>query len=295
MDLADLQFVTAAVDAGNFARAALVLGLHASTISRRIARLEDELGLTLFERNRAGVRLTPSGQTVMRHIRRVLAEVDAVKAAGHHNGLGTTGEIRLGLRMPPIGKTLGDLLRCWHGRYPGVSVVQFEMHEREIAAALADRRLDAAFVPSFALWPHAAMLPIYSERLMAALPAKHSLARRKALGWKELSGETVLVEGWGESQAQREFFASLLGRNVDFQSHAASKQYILAFVAAGFGVTLAAESQAELGFPDVVFRPISEANASFCVNLVWLPECEEPVVGRFVAFMRDEAKDRGLL
>lgn len=295
MELSDFHYITAVVESGSFARAAALVGQHASTISRRVARLEDELGLTLFERSRAGVRLTPSGQTVIRHIRRALAEVDAVRFAGQQNGLGTSGEIRLGLRLPAIGKPFGELLRVWHERYPAVSVFQYEMHEKEIAEALADRRLDVAFVPSFGLWPHVATLPVFKERLVAALPAKHPLAKRKALKWRELSGETVLVQGWGESQAQREFFGSLLGRQVEFQSHAASRQYILAFVAAGFGVTLTVESQAEFPFPGVVFRPIAESNASFCVGLVWLPECEEPVVGRFVAFMRDEAKERGLI
>jgi len=295
MELSDFHYVTAVVESGSFARAADLIGFHASTISRRVARLEDELGLTLFERNRSGVRLTTSGQTVIRHIRRALAEIDAVKSAGQKNGLGTIGEIRLGMRLPAVGKPFGDLLRSWHERYPGVSVLQYEMHEKEIAAALADRRLDVAFVPSFGLWPHVATLPIFNERIVAALPPQHPLAKRKTLRWKELSGETILVQGWGDSQAQREFFGSLLGRQVEFQSHAACRESILAFVAAGFGLTLTTQSQAEIVFPDVVFRPISEANAYFSVGLVWLPECEDPVAGRFVAFMRDEAKERGLL
>ena len=60
MELLDLNYLVAATDAGNFARAARFLGLHTSTVSRRIGRLEDELGLSLFERGRAGVRLTAS-------------------------------------------------------------------------------------------------------------------------------------------------------------------------------------------------------------------------------------------
>jgi DNA-binding transcriptional LysR family regulator len=122
MDLADLRYVTAAGDSGNFTRAAKGLGVNAPTISRCIGRLEDEPGLTLFERSRADVRLTASGEAVMRHVRRVLADVDAVKSAGHHHGLGTTGEIRLGVRMPPIGGHLGDLLQSWHHRYANVNV-----------------------------------------------------------------------------------------------------------------------------------------------------------------------------
>jgi DNA-binding transcriptional LysR family regulator len=70
MNLADLQYLTASADAGNFARAAKAHGLHPSTISRRIGRLEDELGLTLFERGSFGIRLTGGGRSVMVHVRR---------------------------------------------------------------------------------------------------------------------------------------------------------------------------------------------------------------------------------
>jgi DNA-binding transcriptional LysR family regulator len=82
MNLADLQYLTASADAGNFARAAKAHGLHASTISRRIGRLEDELGLTLFERGSFGIRLTGGGRSVMVHVRRALTDLDAVHTAG---------------------------------------------------------------------------------------------------------------------------------------------------------------------------------------------------------------------
>lgn len=62
----------------------------------------------------------------------------------------------------------------------------------------------------------------------------------------------------------------------------------------GFGITLASRSQLEVSFPGVVYRPLREENAWVQVELVWSPEAEDPVVGRFVAFMRDEARLRRL-
>src|SRR5579885_2603098 len=82
MDLSQLRYVVTAAEVGNFARAAEALGLNTSTISRRVGRLEDELGVTLFDRGRAGVRLTPSGRAVIVHVKRVLAELEMVKFAG---------------------------------------------------------------------------------------------------------------------------------------------------------------------------------------------------------------------
>ena len=76
--------------------------------------------------------------------------------------------------------------------------------------------------------------------------------------------------------------------------HAASKQSVLALIAAGFGVTLATASEAEVVFPGVVYRPIRDDNAWVQVELVWCPQADDPPIGRFVAFMRDEALSRRL-
>ena len=70
------------------------------------------------------------------------------------------------------------------------------MNECEIASALNDRRLDVAFMTSHTLWPHVAAVPIYRERLTAALPLGHVLAEREAVDWTSLRDETFLVQGW---------------------------------------------------------------------------------------------------
>jgi len=72
MDLRQLRYVITAAEAGNFARGAEALQLNTSTISRRIGKLEEELGLTVFERGPAGVRLTPTGRAVIVHVKRCL-------------------------------------------------------------------------------------------------------------------------------------------------------------------------------------------------------------------------------
>ena len=67
-------------------RSARSLGINTSTVSCRIGRFEDELGLAMFERGHAGVRLTTGGKAVLQHVRRALAELDAIRHAGDRNG-----------------------------------------------------------------------------------------------------------------------------------------------------------------------------------------------------------------
>ena len=296
MKLRDLEYLIASVAAGNFTRAAKSLGISTSTISRRVAQLEDELGLAVFERGHAGIRLTAGGKAVLMHARRAVAELEAVKFAGKLNGIGAAGEVRLGVRMPPIGERIRDLLAEWHRNSANVGLTVFEMNERDLVIALEERRLDVALAPSHILPTRLARLWAFRERLIAALPAGHVLARREqALTWAGLSGEAILVQGWDESQAEREFLAPFLGTEVCFRSHAASQQAILTLVAAGFGIAIVTEGQAEAGFPGVAFGSIDDPDAVLEVDLAWLPETEEPAVGRFVAFLRDAVRSRGLV
>jgi DNA-binding transcriptional LysR family regulator len=250
--------------------------------------------LCLGIRRHAGIRLTTGGNAVLRHIRRALAELDAIRHAGDQNGNGIVGEIRLAVRMPPVGEPLRGLLAGWRERHPEVVLSIAEMNEWEIQRAVRDRRIDVALMTSHTLWPDAVTAPLYRERVVVAMPSEHPLSEREALDWKSLRRETLLVQGWDNSHSAREFYASFMGCGVRFESHAGGKQCIFALVAAGFGITLATTSQSEVVFPGVVYRPIREENAWVQVELVWRPEAEDPAVGRFVAFMRDEARSRQL-
>ena len=196
--------------------------------------------------------------------------------------------------MPPVGEPLCGLLFGWREKHPEVVLTIAEMNEWETQTAIAERRIDVALMTSHTLWPDAVSSPLYRERIVAAIPSEHPLAEQEALDWESLRKETVLVQGWDNSQSARAFYASFMGCGVRFQYHAASKQSVLALIGAGFGITLATSSQAEAAFPGVVYRPIGEENAWVRVDLVWRPEAEDPAVGRLVAYLRDEARSRRL-
>ena len=295
MDLVDLRYLSVAVETGSFSNAAQSLGIKPSTISRRIARLEDELGVTVFERGSFGIRLTAAGRDLMVSVRRTLDAFDAVTRTGKSSGSARTGRLRLGVRMPPTGQPLQPLLAAWRSRHPGVALTLHELNDNQIAEALVERTLDAAFVTTHGVRRGSSTVPIFREALVAAVPEGHRLASHDSLMWDLLRDQTLLTQGWDDSHAARDFYATLLGDGVKFSSHPASKQSVMALVGAGFGITLAAQSQAEVVFPGVVYKPIREENAWVRVELAWRPTTEDAAVGRFVAFMRDEARSRRLL
>jgi DNA-binding transcriptional LysR family regulator len=294
MEIRDLEYLAASAMTGNFTRAATALGISTSTISRRIARLEDELGLALFERSPSGVRLTPGGRAVVQHVRRALGELDALKSSGTVNAAGEVGAIRFGVRLPLVGTPLLSLLAGWRTRNPNIILTVAELSDRELTEGIEGRRLDVILTTTAALWPRVASVPLFREQLVAVLPQTHACATQPTVHWTDLCDDIVHVQGWDDSQVSRDFYAAFLGSSTRVHVHPASKQSLFALVSAGFGITFTTATQAETEPAGVVLKRIDDTRATVELSLAWLPELEDPAVGRFVAFFRDEARSRSL-
>jgi DNA-binding transcriptional LysR family regulator len=290
VEITGLKYLYSVAEAGSFAAAARTLNLHVSTLSRQIFALENELGVTIFERGHSGIRLTSSGQAVLIYVRQVLADLDALANVSQLSGNGKNGHVHLGVGFPLINDDIKKFIFKWHHFHPSVGFTLHEMTESDLVSFIKDRHIDAAILTEHTLWSDAASEPICTERIFAAISTSHAMAKHVATTWKAIRKEIVLVQDWPHSHVTRSFYASLLGPSTRFISHPAGKQSLFSLVAAGFGITLATEGQASIGFPGVTFIPIDEDNAVIRHVLAWLPQCEDPAVGRFVAFMRDEAR-----
>jgi DNA-binding transcriptional LysR family regulator len=108
VEIVSLKYLLSVAEAGSLADAAKALNVHTSTLSRQIFALENELGVTLFEREHSGVRLTSSVQAVLIYVRQTLADIDALIKIGRSGGVGQKGHIRLCVRMPFRGEPLKD-------------------------------------------------------------------------------------------------------------------------------------------------------------------------------------------
>jgi DNA-binding transcriptional LysR family regulator len=147
MDLRHMRQLQAIQEQGSFAKAADVLAMSQPTLSKHIARLEDELHVRLFDRGATGAELTPVGELVIERARHILAESREMMRDVELATAGDGGSIRLGastaLRehlMSPLARRLGE-------RHPALKV-RFEFSDRaSVLPALLARELDIAFVP----------------------------------------------------------------------------------------------------------------------------------------------------
>jgi DNA-binding transcriptional LysR family regulator len=196
VDILQLRYFVSAAKHLSFHRAAETMGVRRPTLSRQVRRLEDGIGLSLFERHRHGVRLTAGGRDFLVRARRTLYELDNALSLAARAGDAKLGHLSLGILAPFISGPLRDFLAEHHRKYPEVELRFQEGGDAELIAALHERRIDVAIgfmeletagIMSMALWQE----PVY-----VALPDTHALGRRPSLAWKDIEGEIVLVRSW---------------------------------------------------------------------------------------------------
>ena len=118
----DLLIFARVAEAGSFSRAAKRVGLPKSTVSRRIALLEERLGERLMLRTTRRLTLTEFGIQLLEHARQVAAEVDAVKALSEHRQTRPSGRLRVSMPSDFATMLLTDMLAAFIALHPAVSL-----------------------------------------------------------------------------------------------------------------------------------------------------------------------------
>ena len=245
----------------------------------------------MFERGRGGGTPTAAGRDVVRLARRAMGELDAIRHVAAQSSLALVGELRLATQTASLGPRLRPAISVWRTAHPKVALRLFEVDDNEALAGMRERRLDAAVIFSHGT-ADMAYQDLWEERLILAVPDGHPLVGEGSVHWNQVRTETVLVCGPKGSDALRSLQVGLLGPGVDVRVQHAGSLDLLNLVAMGEGVALLCENHREIAFPGVRFLDVSEPNARVPVVLAWRPELEDPVVGSFIAFMRDWVRSR---
>ncbi|MGI9332632.1 MAG: LysR substrate-binding domain-containing protein [Gammaproteobacteria bacterium] len=197
MTLTELRYIVAVARHGNFGRAAQACFVSQPTLSVAVRKLEDELELTLFERRKSAVSLTPAGKAIVEQAERVLAEAQTLKqlAAGEHDQL--HGVLRVGLIHTVGPYILPELVPELTERAPDMPLVV----EEDMTANLR-RRLDAGGLDVIVIAlpfdePGVLTRALYDEPFVVLLPAAHAWTQRETIAVGELSQENLLLLGPG--------------------------------------------------------------------------------------------------
>lgn len=291
VELRHLRYFVAVAEELSFTRAAARLHMAQPPLSTQIRRLEQELGVALFDRSRRTIAITPAGELLLDEARRLLVQVDQALAAVQRAGTGETGRLTIGFVPSASNATLPGQLRAFRSRHPGVELFLREMPPDELVAALHGGGVDVCFLYLPFADPAFAARTVLREPLLAALPEDHPLAtaRRGPLRMAELRGEPFVLPA-------RHRMPGLNARVLDacraagFEPEAVQKdvwltQTMLGLVAAGIGVALVPASAENLNRAGVAFRPVRDAGAPVELGAFWRRDDDAPALRNFVALL----------
>lgn len=278
MTLTELRYIVAVAKEGHFGRAAEECCVSQPTLSLGVKKLEDELGLVLFERGHHEVLVTPAGRRIVAQATRVLEESSALKRMARESADPLTGPLRLGAIYTVGPYLLPALLPAVKARAPRMTLIVEENFTAILSRRLKSGALDAAVLSLPFDEPGIRTLPLYREPFILLLPCAHPLAQQATVDVGQLRSETLLLLGKGHCFRDQVLeLCPECGRPADdddlqIAMEGGSLETIRYMVASGAGITiLPATAACADRFPQrlLAIRRFSGPQPSRCVALAW--------------------------
>jgi DNA-binding transcriptional LysR family regulator len=186
VDFLGLEAFLSIAERGSFQRAASHLNLSQTAISHRIRKLEDELGLKLFARTTREVTLTRAGIEFLPKAQKALAELE--QSYDELKQQGAKRRERLDIACLPVFAVnyLPPIFKKFHKLQPDVQVRIFETPSAAIAELVQSGEVEFGLSVALTNRWDLDVEPIFSSPMSLACPARHSLARKRSIGWTEL-------------------------------------------------------------------------------------------------------------
>lgn len=268
MELKRLRVFVAAAEAPSFRAAADSLSTQISAVSRTVAALEDELGVSLFERGARGVRLTEVGRAFLTDARRILADVDRARDAAQSIAAGVTGRLRLAVCEDATTPIFARVLGAFRHAFPDVAIDLFEMPSALQPAALLRGEIDVGVLLPPVPMDGIALEELWRDPWAVALPSDHPLAAYGEITVADLAQHSFIAAHselgpGGHHQVQALFVSA--GVQPRIVAQAFHRQTMLALVQSGAGITLVPGSFVSMAIEGLTFRPLQTDDPGFSV------------------------------
>jgi LysR family hydrogen peroxide-inducible transcriptional activator len=268
MNLRDLRYLLAVAEHEHFGRAAKACGVSQPTLAVQVRKLEELLGVALFERTSKKVAPTTACERLIGHARAAVAEAEAILSVARtlHDPL--AGRFRLGI-IPTLAPYLLPLVFApLRAALPALEVEPWEDQTTALLERLRAHELDAALLATEVDGPDLASQPLFAEPFLAALPHWHPLAGQEVVAEADLARD-ILVLADGHCLRDQALAACGHSGALGGTLRASSLSTLLNMVAAGYGTTLipglAAGAAQDAG---IVLRPLA-AQAARTVRIAW--------------------------
>ena len=274
MTLTELRYIVALSRERHFGRAADKCNVSQPTLSVAVKKLEDELGVALFERGSGDVRTTPIGMQVVAQAERALAEAVRVAEIATAGKDPLAGPLRLGVIYTIGPWLLPALVPRVRARAPRMPLFIAEGYTEDLLERLKSSELDVLVLALPIEEPGLVAQPVYEEAFRTLVPVAHPWAKLKSLRPEQLLDEPLLMLGAGN--CFRDQVLDLCARASRGASpqvlEGSSLEPIRHMVSSGIGVTVMPSSSVD-GIPvdDPLLRvkPFVDPTPTRRIGLVW--------------------------
>ncbi|SNT08638.1 transcriptional regulator, LysR family [Noviherbaspirillum humi] len=269
-DLGDLRAFTAVVDHGGFAAAAGKLNLSQPALSRRVEKLEEALGVKLFERTTRRVELTPVGRHFIHRARHVLNEVEGALVGVQELADRLAGEVTIAAIPSAVRYFLPSVIAAYHRRFPGIRIRIRDVRATEVLTAVAKSDADFGLTYVGTQEPDLEFLAVFDEQFVLACGRAHPLAGRERVTWRELADHDYIAEAPGS--ANRTLIDLALAKAAIRPKWFCEVQHVPALVnlvEAGLGVGVVPRLSMPIGeHPALASVPIAEPELTRTLGLI---------------------------
>jgi LysR family hydrogen peroxide-inducible transcriptional activator len=279
MTLTELKYIVAVAREKHFGHAAEACFVAQPTLSVAIKKLEDELGVVIFERGGTEISVTPLGAQIVAQAERVLEQTAAIKEIAKQNKDPLAGPLRLGIIYTVAPYLLPQLVRTMIEQVPQMPLILQENLTARLIEQLRQGELDAAIIALPFAGSGLLMQPMYDEPFVVAMPRNHPWAKRAAISSDDLRGETMLLLGNGHCFRDQVLEVcpemsrfSTAGDGIARTFEGSSLETIRHMVASGIGITvLPMGSVPDMSATDGILRyvPFAPPEPSRRIIIAW--------------------------
>lgn len=267
-------------------------------LSVAIRKLEEEIGVVLFERGSRGVRLTEAGRVAFDMAQQCLARAEDVVVATRAAANGEQGRLRIGCIGSVMHQLMPACIRAFRKRYPLVKLELRETVNKSGVMLVQTNELDVAFVRLPAICPAGLTFSVVQEGIFCvALPARHPLCDKPALSMSDIATENFIgyLPSWAGGGLQAGVARLLQTAKIapNIVQEAVQIQTVIGLVQSGLGIALVPAASINGASNGVEFRPIADHPAipAIGIALAHSTACKNAAVTRFLECVERIAPD----
>lgn len=289
-----MRYFVAVAEELHFGRAAERLNLAQQPLSAAIRRLEEGLGVPLFERTSRRVALTDAGRVYLAEVRVILQRTAEAAEAAQRAARGELGQLSVGYTAGTLHNVLPPTVRRFRERYPGVDLKLHESTPPEIQAALTRGDVQVGLLCSPVSHPALAAEVVLRQPLMLALPSGHALTGWPSVPLGAAADEPFVLYQRALSPGVYDAIMGLCraaGFVPRIAQEVATEGAVVGLIAAGMGVALVSSSQRRVPREGIEYRSLEGPSAEVELMAAWAREDRSPVTAAFLAMVREEGRD----